>query len=445
MIGIGLGGFMDGLQGGMRTRQAMDDRKRQKVIDERQDTEYNRSVKQRDDIAAINTQAQSEFNNRVSAGTAKPDQFDQFWNDYALPKLKNTYLAQGNIEMADKVQKWGESEDTRAGAKLAMSALTKAQTGDVAGALADATEAGKRRGYLSHGYEIMGQDTIVDPQGQLQGYRLQMKGPDGKEITQDLPLAQVPKLIATYLNPEAAWQSQIAGQQEEGKRQTELKTYEDKKKIDKQYGTGENKSRGDAISALRKRMDGGLAGDEQKFDDLPRDQQEKMISQEIELQSGQPGLGAPAGAASPADTSGRKVLVDTATGQPVPPARSQASPSSAPASKPQQAGGEPERRGWLGGLVDTAKAGLAREADTLRGRNVPQSQAGQERVPRKETREDRVSYLLGAAEAAIKDGAVPERIADELAQNGVPEEDWPEVLRRALAQRQRASIGIAPR
>lgn len=399
MIGIGLGGFVDGLEAGSRFRERRETRARDKVLQEREDTEYNRAVKQRDEISSINTQAQTEFQSRVDAGTAKPDQFDTFWSDYALPKLKNTYLAQGNMEMAEKVQQWGDSADTRAGAKLAMSAITKAQTGDAAGALADAMEAGKRKGYISHGFEIMGQDTIVDPSGQLQGYRLKMKGPDGNEMTQDLPLNQVPKLIATYLNPETAWQSQIAAQQEEAKRKTDLQTYRDKKGIDKEFSTSGDKSRGDAITALRKRMDGGLAGDEQKFDDLEREDQEKLIAQEIELQSGQPGLGATPTAPAPSGSSGRKVVVDTATGQPVAPERSQPAPQ-------QQISG----------------------------------QARDERAP--ESRQDRMQFLLSSVEPALKEGVPAERVADELRQNGVPEEAWPETLRRALVQRQRTAIGL---
>lgn len=403
MLGIGLGGFVDGLEAGSRIRERREQRARDKVIQQREDTEYNRAVKERDDIAAINTQAQTEFKSRVDSGQAKPDQFDTFWNDYALPKLKNTYLAQGNIKMAEEVQKWGESEDTRAGAKLAMSALTKAQTGDVAGALADAQEAGKRKGYLSHGYEILGQDTIVDPSGQLQGYRLQMKGPDGKEITQDLPLGQVPKLIATYLNPEAAWQSQLAAQQEEAKRQTDLKSYRDKKGIDKEFSTDGDKNRGDAITALRKRMDGGLAGDEPKFDDMPREEQEKLISQEIELQSGQPGLGGSSSSPAPSGSSGRKVLVDTATGQPVSGER--------PPPRPEQTTGSSNAAGERRSAADAARTRSSEDAARVSGMN--------ERPP--------------------------EEIAAELERRGVPENQWPEALRRALAQRQQAAIGLGSR
>lgn len=403
MIGIGLGGFVDGLEAGSKFRERRENRARDKVLQEREDTEYNRAVAQRDEISAINTQAQTEYKARVDAGTEQPDQFDQFWDKYALPKLKNTYLAQGNLEMAEKVQQWGETADAKAGARLAMSAMRKAQTGDVAGALSDAQAAGKSKGYLSHGYEIMGQDTIVDPSGQLQGYRLTMKGPDGKEITQDLPLAQVPKLIATYLNPEAAWQSQITAQQEEAKRQTDLQTYRDKKGIDAQYSASGKPTREAAITALRKRMDGGLTGkDGPVFDDLPREEQEALIAKELELQSGQPGLGEPSSAPAATGSSGRKVLMDTATGQPVAPERSPPAPQ-------QQISG----------------------------------QARVERAP--ETREDRVQFLLSSVEPALKEGVPAERVADELRQNGIPEDAWPESLRGALAQRQRSAIGLGSR
>lgn len=403
MIGIGLGGFVDGWNKQKET-QRLD--RREKIYEQaaaREQADFDLKTKQRDEISAINTQAKANFDAKVRSGEATPDQFDQVWSRDVLPKLKQTYLDQGNLEMAEKLQAWGDSEEARAGGKLALGAMWKAQNGDVAGALADAQEAGKRKGYLSHGYEILGQDSIVDTNGKLQGYRLMMKGPDGKEITQDLPLGQVPKLIATYLNPQAAWDSQVAAQQEEAKRTTDLRTYRDKKEIDAQYSTSGKPTREAAISSLRKRMDGGLAGDEPTFDDLPRDEQEKLISQEIELQSGQPGLGASPSAPAASGSSGRKVLVDTATGQPVAPERPRSQPE--PKQQPQISGQARDERG-------------------------------------SESREDRVQFLLSSVEPALKEGVPAERVADELRQNGVPEEAWPDSLRRALVQRQRNAIGL---
>ncbi|PZU85224.1 MAG: hypothetical protein DI528_12880 [Shinella sp.] len=476
-IGIGLGGFMDGFTRGMDARAAMDDRKRNKVLQERQDAEYNRVVGQRNEIDAINSGARAEFDKRVSAGTEKPDNFDQFWSGYALPKLKNTYLSQGNMEMADKVQAWGESEDAKAGAKFAMSALTKAQTGDVAGALADATEAGKRKGYISHGFEIKGQDTIVDQNGKLQGYRLYMKGPDGKDIQQDLPLGQVPKMIATYLNPEAAWQTQVEAQAAETKRQQELQDYRAKKGIDQEFGTGSNqkKARSDAIETLRKRMDGGLAGDETKFDDLPREEQERLIATETELQAGQPGTGVPQQPGS--QRSGRKVLVDKATGQPVPPPSSQrsaAAPSASPSAGTDRAtpGQSPAPTGKdnvrAPGIVDRFTRGISREMNILSGREEapsrtmsesqkrflfgkaadpdfdareqmginlrPQHGSLRDRSAPQQSGNDEVSSLIQESDAAISDGQQPERVAEGLLQNGIPKEQWPTSLREALGR-----------
>ena len=411
MLGIGLGGFVDGWN-----KQAENQRlaKREKLYEQasqREQSEFDLKTKQRDEIGAINTQAKADFDARVKTGEAQPDQFEEYWTKTALPKLQQTYLTQNNPEMAEKMRAWGEDAETRAGAKLATSAMWKAQNGDIAGALADAQAAGKHKGYIQHGYEILGQDTIVDPKGQLQGYRLNMKGPDGKEFAQDLPIAQVPKLIGTYLNPQAAWESQMAAQQAETERQAGIGDYRTKKEIDAQYSTSGKPTREDAIDALRKRFNGETkvtqdgAVDVPNFDDLSRDEKEKLIAEEIELQSGQPGLGASPSAPAASGSSGRKVLVDTATGQPVAPERPRSQPE--PKQPPQISG-----------------------------------QARDQRAP--ESREDRVQFLLSSVEPALKEGVPAERVADELRQNGVPERAWPEALRRALAQRERSAIGIGP-
>jgi len=405
MLGIGLGGFVDGWN-----KQAENQRlaKREKLYEQasqREQSEFDLKTKQRDEIGAINTQAKADFDARVKTGEAQPDQFEEYWTKTALPKLQQTYLTQNNPEMAEKMRAWGEDAETRAGAKLATSAMWKAQNGDIAGALADAQAAGKHKGYIQHGYEILGQDTIVDPKGQLQGYRLNMKGPDGKEFAQDLPIAQVPKLIGTYLNPQAAWESQMAAQQAETDRQTKLGTYEEEKKIDAKYSTSGKPTREAAISSLRKRMDGGLDGQEQKFDDLPRDEQEKMIAQEIELQSGQPGLADPSSAPAANGGTGRKVIVDTATGQPVAPARS-AFGLGGERAPPQ-----------------TSNAASERESAQAAARTRASEEAAGVRPMNEQS---------------------PEEIARELQRRGVPESQWPEALRRALAQRQRAAIGIGP-
>lgn len=402
MIGIGLGSFMDSYQRGRemrldRERQAKIDERQDKLFDrqqkmwDRDDAEYERQEADRTAIRDINTQAKAEFDKQVADGTQQPDNFDNFWSTYALPKLKNTYLANGDLDAADKVMKWGETADAKRGGKLSMNALLKAQTGDPDGALADVIEAGQLKGYIDHGYEVQGHDKIMTPDGQHAGYRIKLKTPDGEDIEQDITIADLPKMIATFLNPEAAWQSQLAAQQKAAEDAKEIETYKTKKQIDKEYGTGSSATRTKAIEALRKRMDGGLDGDETKFDDLPREEQEKLISDELALQEGQPGL---AGASSPAPSgnSGRKVVVDTATGKPVAPGGEK------PAGKPKGGGAASEDRGAGGAIA--------------------------------------------AAETALSEGASPVRVAEQLASQGVPEDQWPASIVNAVKRARQNSIGL---
>ncbi|KQV27847.1 hypothetical protein ASC97_05640 [Rhizobium sp. Root1203] len=407
-IGIGLGGFMDGYQASRKNRldeersTALLDRQkkldaRQDVENARQDAQYARDEGQRTAIADIGAETKKNFDDQVKAGTQQAGDFDTFWSKYAVPKLQQTYLASGDIGAAKRVQEWGDSTDAKAGGKLAMGALLKAQTGDADGALADVMEAGKLQGYINHGYEVLGHENIAAPDGSIAGYRIRLKTPSGEPVEQDIQKADLPRMIATFMNPEAAWQSQETARGAAAKDAKDLETYEAKKKIDKQYGTGENKTRGDAITALRKRMDGGLADNEQKFDDLPRPDQEKMIAQEIELQSGQPGLSAePSQGAAPSGPP-RRVLVDKVTGRPV--------SEAPPAPQPQQ------------------------------------TPSTQQPAP-KPSREDNVQYLLQSADQAIKSGESPERIAQELLNNGVPQEQWPESLATALSVSKQNQIGI---
>lgn len=396
MIGIGLGGFMDGFQKGQKIRDDKEDRERRKVLEGRQDEEYNRLKSQRDAIDGINAEAKTTFDAKVAAGEAEPDAFDNFYTNYAVPKIRNTYLSQGNVEMADKFSKWAETDETRRGAKLFQSAIFKAQSGDSAGAMADVMELGKVKGYLDHGYEVTGQENIM-VDGKLAGYRINMKTPDGKDVSQDIVPQDLPKLITRFGNPEAAWESQIAAQNDKAKREQDLATYRDKKAIDKEYGTGDTKARGDAIKSLRERMDGGLDGKGEKFDDLPSERQEELIAKEIELVTGQPGVAAGGGRSIPSRPDpqpvGRKVVMDKATGRPVeqPAAKSQS--SSAPA---------------------------AREAK-------PQ-QSAPATDPRDESEGDRAAAVLKAAEVALNKGEAPEKIAITLRNYGIPEDLWPPAL-----------------
>lgn len=432
MLGVGLGGFMEGFNKSQDMLQKRDEAQRKQVLADRQTKEYDRLSAQRDAIDGINADAKATFDAQVSAGTQKPENFDQFWTGYALPKLKNTYLLNGDIESANKVQEWGDQEDTKKGAKLFAGALVKAQTGDAGGALADVMEAGKLKGYINHGYEVLGHESFKSESGEP-AYNIMLRTPDGKEVKQSVRATDLPKIIATFGNPQAAWASQVAARAQADKDKKELETYEAKKKIDRQYGVGPTKDRGAAITALRKRLDGGLAGDETKFDDMPRDKQEKLINDELELVQGQPGLmgqGAPA----PAE---KKVLVDTTTGKPVqsgakPAAAEKPQAKEAPAAKPQAS---TEKR--IPGVPDRAQAGVRSRMDGLQ-RAAAQAEAPGITAP---TPTAASPDVIAQADEAIRSGAKIYDVAMSLQEAGVPESEWPASLKQAIA-RERGVIGL---
>ncbi|MFB0692961.1 hypothetical protein ACA106_20765 [Agrobacterium pusense] len=431
-FGIGLGGFMDGFQKGMKLKQDRADADRRKVLAERNDAEYNRVTAQRDAIDNINKEAKATFDAQVSAGTQKPENFDTFWTGYALPKLKNTYLLNGDIESANRVQEWGDQEDTKKGAKLFAGALVKAQTGDAGGALADVMEAGKLKGYINNGYEVIGHESFTTESG-VPAYNIMLRTPDGKEVKQSVRAADLPKVIATFGNPQAAWESQVAARTAEQKRKDELEDYKAKKVIDRQYGIGPTKDRGAAITALRKRFDGGLAGDETKFDDLPRPEQEKLINDELELQQGQPGL---AGQAPPAPAE-KKVLVDTTIGKPVSSGAKPAAADKPEAKEPATAKPQASAEKRIPGVPERAQADVRRRMEGLqRAAAVPEAPGISAPAPSAASAD-----VVAQADEAIRSGAKIYDVAMGLQEAGVPESEWPASLKQAIAK-QRGVVGL---
>ena len=387
MLGIGLGAFVDGIEQGMNLRDRVDERGRTDAA--------------RQAVEGIEADTQKAFSAEVEAGKADPDQYDKFWTTYALPKLAAERRKAGDIKGALALQEWGESEAAKEGGRLFSGAMIKAQTGDAAGALEDAIAASKVKGYLDADIEVIGQEPIQDAEGNLIGFRLSMKGADGEETQQDVAVADVPRLISTFVNPEAAWESQVSTRAKGAERQAGLEDYETKKKIDAKYKDGDGdsaKRRTDAIKSLRERLDGGLVGDDPSFDDLSPDEQEKLIQQELELQTGKPAAAAQPGAARPAPG---KVLVDENTGQVVTPSQAPAETPPAPAAPSAPVPATANRR-----PVADANGAAAQPAAATVGSNGR-------------------AQAVSEAATLIQQGGDPEAIARRLTAAGVPPAEWP--------------------
>lgn len=415
MIGVGLGGFMDGFNKQQEVKDThkrsaileeqlrMDQKRaeRQDVLNARDDADYQRAEDTRASVAQIGQDTQAKFNEGVTKGELDPNRFSDFYRSYAVPRIQNTYLESGDVAKAADFMKWADSADAKRGGELAMSAMWKANNGDLQGSLDDALKAGQISGYIDHGYQLVGNDTLIDKDTHAQvGFRVTVKTPDGKQISQNIPNAELPRVVATWLNPQAAYESRQAAQADTAKRAQGIEDYKQKKDIDKQYEGGA-KDRSAAIATLRKRFSGELdlstGQPSPKFDDMGREEQEKMIREEIGLQQGsngqapaaeQPGIGSAA-------STPRQVTVDQVTGQPLNAPVQQAAPQQAPA------GGAPA--------------------------------AIQQQSPQ-QSRDENIQYMIEYANKALSQKVDPLKIAEELQVQGVPRNMWPEQVQAAAAQ-----------
>jgi hypothetical protein len=341
-FGIGLGGFVQGVNVGMAAREQ---------FDQRQQRRQNKAA-----LTAIDTEARQRYDAQVQSGTASPDDFDRFWMEYALPRREAELLRQGDIAGARALDEWGTSRAARKGGRLFASALLKAQTGDPTGALEYAIEAARVQGYIEHDYEMVGMEEQRTESGDLVGYRLQVKRGD-ETMEQDIAVGDVPQIVATFASPDQAWASQQERRQEQRdreqedaddrtKRERDIEDHRRKNEIDAEFDDPEY------ADDYRKAFDQRLQND-LEFADLSREEQDKIIRDDLAAQEkysndrrGTPRQPAPAGttgapsaangntpaagvtgvgAAAPSSgpngitpqQRGQKILIDTQTGQPV--------------------------------------------------------------------------------------------------------------------------------
>jgi hypothetical protein len=394
-LGIALGGFASGFQNGYGLGQKFrEDRKKQK---------------NQADLDQINTDAKTEFDKEVKAGSADANGFDQFWTQYALPRMRMKLLQQGNYEQAAQLQKWGESDATLRGGKLFGSAMLKAQLGDVDGALRDGIAAAKTKGYLAHGWKNLTFDRLMDSDGNLLGYRLQGTDPDGNEVVRNVKPNDVKGLLATFANPEQAWKTQQETRAAEAKRKEGLEDYESKKKIDRQYD--KNTAGDDYRKAFDTRMKSDL-----DFADKSAEEKDAIVRQDLASQKAYaasadsaddapdagagPDASAASGLGAGQPAAGKKVVVDQGTGQIV-------DPSQAPGLSQQPA--QPA----------APQAGPAPQTQPGQPANVQRPASAPPAPSPQNTR----AAFMNEAVSAIQNGADPQTVARKLETVGI---SWPE-------------------
>lgn len=433
MVGMGIGGFVDGFARGYGLREEIKDREiaREERVEDRafrreqmdwqredrglQQSERARALGDRKRIDAINSDAREQFDAGVESGTYKADEFEKFWTEYALPRMQSELILQNDYKGAQALADWSATSEAKRGRQLFSSAMFKAQTGDGAGALDDAIAAGRLGGYIGDGFDISDKEEITDKKGNVLGYRLTIKDAQGNEAQQDVALDDIPDMVTRFSNPQSAWESQIAKQAKNDERRIELEDYEAKKEIDARYSTSGSKTRPEAIKALRDRLKPDPFDDTKVgFDDMPREDQERLIAQEMDLQAGTQRQAAPT----------PRVIVDGQNGLPVQPTPnaqpSAAAPGLGESTKPPAGLGlQPAPRSSLQPSVGDPARGNA----VINGVEDPG-------LPATTTSAE----LVKMAAQKMVDGGNPQEIARTLQAAGVPQSKWPDSVTRPLQQ-----------
>lgn len=416
MVGIGLGGFVDGFARGYGLREEIKDRelaraeraedrslRREQMEWQREDRAFQRSERQRaldyrGRIDAINSDARKQFDAGVESGTYEADEFEKFWTDYALPRMQSELILQNDYRGAQALADWSETRGAKKGRQLFSSAMFKAQTGDGAGALDDAIAAGRLGGYIGDGFDISDKEEITDRKGNVLGYRLTITDAGGNEVQQDVAVEDIPAMVSRFANPQTAWDTQMATAAKRAERDASLEDYAARKEIDARYDTSGNKSRSDAIKVLRERHKADPIDESAvSFDTMPREQQESLIAQEMSLQSG----------VMPAAPPSARMIVDNRSGQAVPavsPAQNAPGLGESPKPAPQA-------------------TGMTRPNAVINGREDPGLPAPTSS-----------SEMVDMAARQMVEGGNPQEIARTLRAMGVPEHKWPDSVIRPLRQ-----------
>ncbi len=401
-FGAGLAGFVRGLDTGMSLREKYDagkERKAQKA--------------QRDQI---NSDTKTAFAEAKAAGAVQDSDFMTFYQKYALPKQQALLVDQGDYGGAKALGDWAETDDAKNGAKLFGSAMVKVGSGDYDGAIQDAIAAGQLKGYVNTDHKLTG-STPIEQNGKTIGYQFQLTDGDGKAYTRNIRLQDIPNTIATYVNPEAAWQTQTATAAAEKKREDELTDYRKKKSIDKEFSNDKTE---DAQAKRYKDAQENRAKTDYDWGDRSAEEQDKLIREDLSKQdkfgaekaaskSGNAASVAPGLNAAPQQ---QRMIVDTESGKTVPitsPDQSKALGISAPAQG--------------GGSVVPAQ-------------NAPAQAPVKKSPPTMES-------TLADATDQLSQGANPDLVKQQLLNAGVPETSWPEQLTNPKKTAANGVVGIS--
>ncbi|QND60394.1 hypothetical protein [Mesorhizobium huakuii] len=412
-FGIGLGAFMDAAVKGYDIGG--------KIMD----------VRKQDKIDADLKQASAD----TKAKFADPLSDDAY--AYMMKRQEMVYQAAGDTEKALAYRKFAQEDSTRQGANLFSSSLIKAQTGDPGGALTDAIKAAQVKGYMDHGYEVKGQDEIKGDHGTVVGYRLSMIDPKGKAIQQDVAVGDIPRLISTFANPDAAFnarQAKAASDAEDAKKRSDgLEDYATKKEIDQKYATPKK----DVDEAAYQAAAADFAKNDLDWGERSAEDQDKLIRTRLNAAKSYAGTGTGAAVGDHgAPPPQQSVIVDQGSGNQVDPAAAQA---------PQAAIGLGTGQAATPAGIGLGTGGGANGVPTPTARPDPRAAAiaaPAAAAPTPTNAPPTKQELIQDAADYMTQGGNPQQIAQKLQAFGVDQQEWPDTVKSALAKQQAAPVAI---
>jgi hypothetical protein len=107
---------------------------------------------------------------------------EDFYLRDVVPKIKETYIAQGNMAGAEQWDKWAQDKQAQAGMKSWTQALRSAQIGDFKGYADHMVKAYNSPGYYDDGLHAEGYDLVKDKDGNTTGLTLKMKNKETGEL-----------------------------------------------------------------------------------------------------------------------------------------------------------------------------------------------------------------------------------------------------------------------
>ena len=131
------------------------------------------------DDASGNSYANAEDQKKAAEKNAPLP--EDFYIRDVVPKIRETYIAQGNMAGAEQWDKWAQDKNAQTGMKHWAQALRAGQMGDFKSYADNMVKAYNTPGYYDDGLHAEGYDLVKDKDGNTTGLTLKMKNKDTGE------------------------------------------------------------------------------------------------------------------------------------------------------------------------------------------------------------------------------------------------------------------------